>query len=69
MDDEFFEDAVSGPAFAADRFVVFSGAWVRIAFLEEGVQHNPPRFRTAVVLSHADAKALGELLLKTTPVS
>lgn len=60
--------ALDGPAVAANRFVVTVGPSVRVAFLEQ-LPGTPPRFRSAVSLTHDDAvdlaRVLGGLLAST----
>lgn len=56
------EIAFSGPAVAANRFLVHvTGSWVRVAFLEQTPDISPV-FRNAVVLSISDAVLLADLL-------
>ncbi|MFN0191076.1 MAG: hypothetical protein ACKVP5_03745 [Aestuariivirga sp.] len=57
------EAAYAGAAPLTNRFVVtMSAAGVRIAFLEEDGTGGPLHFRTASLLSFADAIALKNLL-------
>ena len=52
----------SGPAPVANRFFVHTAGWVRLTFAEQGTPNTVPAFRSAVVLSIADAVALVGLL-------
>lgn len=57
--------AFSGPAIATNKFfVTVHDTFVRVTFTEQAGPDSAPLFRSAVVMSRADAYSLGELLLR-----
>ncbi len=61
--DDDVKTAFAGPAIHANRMIwTVSDAGVRLAFLESFPDKVPAMFRTAVLLSFADAAALREQL-------
>lgn len=61
--DAELEVSLSGPALYSNKIILtVNEAYVRMGFLEH--QGNIIRFRTAVLLTRADAKGVAELMLQ-----
>lgn len=56
--------ALAGPAPLSNRFLMTSGDFIRLAFLEQGGEGMAVHHRAAVTLTRTDAQELANTLIK-----